>query len=220
MSWDYVLILLTRMCSASEGQDVWFLVGPFVYFCTSRTRTAKALARLRMRRLASAFADRLCYKYYMCIISWAGPVKFVPFADILSVSAVSSVAWYTSDRQFFKCMLLFYFQVCFEEVLGEPAGVNSIDCVWRTSYMCFECGKNLCYKILTTLCGICIALYWGCNFAETAFNHVWCYTPCMRDFSIMVGCWQRAFGTVINCCIVPICTGCGHCLSQITITRK
>ena len=55
----YNLILQTR--SHPVGLDVWFLVGPFVYFHTSCVRTAKALAR---RRLAWAFAVRLCDKYH------------------------------------------------------------------------------------------------------------------------------------------------------------
>ena len=41
------LILQTRMRSHPVGLDVWFLVGPFVYFHTSCVRTAKALVRLR-----------------------------------------------------------------------------------------------------------------------------------------------------------------------------
>ena len=40
-------ILQTRICSHPVELDVWFLVGPFVYFHTSCVRTAKALARLR-----------------------------------------------------------------------------------------------------------------------------------------------------------------------------
>ena len=111
-------------------------------------------------------------------------------------------------------------QVTFEEVLGEPEGVRSIDCIWRNGYACFECGKSLCYKILTTFCGLCIALYWGCDFAATAFNHVWCYTPCMRDFSICVGCYQRGFGTIVNCCVAPFCEACAMMFSKITIMKK
>ncbi|KAH3892475.1 hypothetical protein DPMN_016593 [Dreissena polymorpha] len=38
------------------------------------------------------------------------------------------------------------------------------------AYTCFECGKGLCYKLLTTFCGICIALGWGCDFAMIAFT--------------------------------------------------
>ena len=39
------LILQTHMCSHPVGLDVWFLVGPFVYFHTLCVWTAKALAR-------------------------------------------------------------------------------------------------------------------------------------------------------------------------------
>ena len=71
------LLLQTRMRSHPVGLDVWFLVGPFVYFHTSCMRTAKPLARLRgcsgetarMRRLAWAFAGRLCDKYHN-LMSW------------------------------------------------------------------------------------------------------------------------------------------------------
>ena len=41
------LILQTHMRSHPVRLDVWFLVGPFVFFHTSCVRTAKALARLR-----------------------------------------------------------------------------------------------------------------------------------------------------------------------------
>ena len=41
------IILQTRMRSHPLGQDVWFLVGPFVYFNTSCERTMKTLAKLR-----------------------------------------------------------------------------------------------------------------------------------------------------------------------------
>ncbi|KAL4226695.1 Caveolin-1 [Mactra antiquata] len=113
-----------------------------------------------------------------------------------------------------------HIKVQFEDVLGEPEGAHAIDCVWKLSYKCFECGKNLCYKIMTTLCGICIALCWGCDFAATAFNHVWCYTPCLRDFSICVGCFQKVYGTVINCCCGPFCETCGLLFSKIKIQKS
>ena len=49
ISWDYGAFcpLQTRMCSHPVGLDVWFFVGPFVYFHTSCEQTAKALVRLR-----------------------------------------------------------------------------------------------------------------------------------------------------------------------------
>ena len=112
------------------------------------------------------------------------------------------------------------FQVAFEDVLAEPEAIHSADCVWSNSYKCFECGKNCCYSILTYLCGICIALAWGCDFAMVSFNHVWCYTPCMRDWSICIGFFQKLYGSILNCCIGPACDACGRCFSNIVIMKK
>ena len=64
------LILQTRMRSHPVGLDVWFLVGPFVYFHTSCVRTAKALARLR--GCAGSHEPSLVAYVISTIISWAG----------------------------------------------------------------------------------------------------------------------------------------------------
>ncbi|XP_060078224.1 caveolin-1-like [Ylistrum balloti] len=111
-------------------------------------------------------------------------------------------------------------QVSFEDVLGEPVGINSIDCVWKNSYWCFNCGKNCCYKFMTCLCGICIALYWGCEFAIIAFDQIWCITPSLRVFSIYCGCAQKFFGTVVNCFLAPVCETFGLMFSKIHVTNK
>ena len=77
-----------------------------------------------------------------------------------------------------------YIQVQFDDVLAEPEGAHSADCVWQNSYKCFNCGMACWYKILTYCCGICIALGWGCAFAEVAFSAIWIWTPFMRLLTI------------------------------------
>ena len=64
------LILQTRMRSHPVGQDVWFLVGPFLYFHTSCVRTAKALVRLH--RCTGLPEPSLVAYVISTIISWAG----------------------------------------------------------------------------------------------------------------------------------------------------
>ena len=64
------LIIQTRMRSHPVGLDVWFLVGPFVYFPTSCVRTAKALARLRIRAVSPE--PSLVAYVISTICSWAG----------------------------------------------------------------------------------------------------------------------------------------------------
>ena len=60
------LVLQTLMRSHPVGLDVWFLVGPFIYFHTSRVRTTKALVRLRgcAGSPEPSLAGRLCDKYH------------------------------------------------------------------------------------------------------------------------------------------------------------
>merc|ERR1712226_1556846 len=96
-------------------------------------------------------------------------------------------------------------QVQFEDVLAEPEGVRSIDCVWKLSYTCFTCWLNLCYKLSTLCCGICIAAEWGCEFAYIAFAHVWILTPCMRALDINCTVFRRIYNMFTECLVTPCC---------------
>ena len=51
------------------GLDVWFLVRPFVYFHTLCVHSEGSDETAQMRRLAWAFAGRLCDKYHN-LMSW------------------------------------------------------------------------------------------------------------------------------------------------------
>ncbi|OPL33199.1 hypothetical protein AM593_00717, partial [Mytilus galloprovincialis] len=84
-----------------------------------------------------------------------------------------------------------HIKIAFEDTIAEVPGAHAIDCVWRNSYRCFEGGKSCCYKFLTAICGICIALYWGCCFACLAFEHIWCVTPSLSAFRIECGAWRN-----------------------------
>ena len=62
-------VLQTHMSNHPVGPDAWFLVGPFVYFHTSCANSEGSGETARMRRLARAFAGRLCDKYHN-LLSW------------------------------------------------------------------------------------------------------------------------------------------------------
>ncbi|XP_063425020.1 caveolin-3-like [Mytilus trossulus] len=97
----------------------------------------------------------------------------------------------------------------FNDVIAEPDGIHSIDCVWKLSSKCFELWKKLCYIIMTTCCGMCIAAEWGCEFAYIAFYHIWFITPCMKVLEINCGVCQKIYALCINCCMYPLCEACG-----------
>ncbi|PAA76956.1 hypothetical protein BOX15_Mlig006601g2, partial [Macrostomum lignano] len=111
-------------------------------------------------------------------------------------------------------------QVKFEDVLAEPDGAHSMDCVWSNSYKCYTCGLSLSYKIATLFCGIFIALHWGCTFGCVAFNEIWYMTPNCKLFELQMRCIKRFVTVMLECCFGPCCAACGMFFSNITVTNK
>ncbi|XP_050414695.1 caveolin-1 [Patella vulgata] len=112
-----------------------------------------------------------------------------------------------------------HLKVQFEDVLAEPDGARSFECCWNCSRLCFNCSKGCCYKFLTLICALPFALCWGCSFAMITFQHVWHFTPLLRAWMINLGCMQKCFGTLVNCCLAPICEACGLMFSTIHVRQ-
>lgn len=91
-----------------------------------------------------------------------------------------------------------HIQVMYDDILAEPEGAHSIDCVWRNSYKCFNCGLNCCYKLLSTIFGIFLALGWGCTFAMITFHEVWIITPFIRAVNIILTNIRKLFSIALN----------------------
>ncbi|XP_034308290.2 caveolin-1-like isoform X1 [Crassostrea angulata] len=102
-----------------------------------------------------------------------------------------------------------HIKVAFEDVLAEPDGIQSNTCVWTLSNLCFRFWRSCTYKLMTLTCGMCIAMYWGCEFSYIAFMHIWYVTPCLRILEINCVSCQKIYALCINCWIVPFCEACG-----------
>ena len=92
-----------------------------------------------------------------------------------------------------------YIQVSFDDVLAEPEGAHSMDCVWSNSHKCFNCGMKCYYKIATLLCGLCYALHWGCMFGAVAFEAIWFWTPVLRLLTIALFPVRKVMAIFLNC---------------------
>ena len=64
-----------------------------------------------------------------------------PFYNKCNISR-DSLAW----ACFYESNFL---QVAFEDVIAEPDGAHSNDCVWKCSFRCFTGAKLCCYRLLT-----------------------------------------------------------------------
>ncbi|GIX73738.1 caveolin-1 [Caerostris extrusa] len=105
----------------------------------------------------------------------------------------------------------------FDDVIAEPEGTYSVDCVWKSSNRLFTCSKNCCYKTLTLICGLPIAFISGCSFACLSFQHIWCISPALRQCRINCHMVRQYFTTVLDSCLGPCCSEMGLCLSRIRI---
>lgn len=121
-------------------------------------------------------------------------------------STIYNVNFRTYKNYFFVFILQTLF---FDDVIGEPDGTHSLDCVWKLSRACFEFWKGCCYKINTLCCGCCIAMHWGCEFAYIAFAHIWYITPMFKVLEINCSVCQRLYSMCINCCMTPVCEAFG-----------
>lgn len=107
----------------------------------------------------------------------------------------------------------------FDDVIGEPEGAHSIDCVWTNAYKCFSGGRNCCYTVLTVICGLPLALCWGCEFACLTFSHVWQVTPCLKYATIEVMACRKMLSLALSCCLAPCCETIGLLFSKIQVTQ-
>ncbi|XP_067929150.1 caveolin-3-like [Watersipora subatra] len=93
--------------------------------------------------------------------------------------------------------------VLFEDMIGEPDGAHSADCVWSCAFKVFTGSKKICYLLLTTICAVPMALFWGCTIACVTFNHIWHVTPCYKIMQINLLCCQRFISLFINTFMAP-----------------
>lgn len=108
-------------------------------------------------------------------------------------------------------------QVDFEDVIAEPAGTYSFDGVWKASFTTFTVTKYWCYRLLTALVGIPLALVWGIFFGILSFIHIWAVVPCIKSYLIEIHCLSRVYSICVHTFCDPLYEAMGKCLSNIRI---
>ncbi|KAM9227620.1 caveolin-3 [Leptosomus discolor] len=102
-------------------------------------------------------------------------------------------------------------KVDFEDVIAEPVGTYSFDGVWKASYTTFTVSKYWCYRLLSAILGIPLAVVWGFLFALISFCHIWAVVPCIKSYLIEIQCVSRIY----SLCIHTFCDPLFEALSKI-----
>ncbi|KAJ9579214.1 hypothetical protein L9F63_024678, partial [Diploptera punctata] len=107
--------------------------------------------------------------------------------------------------------------VQWDDVIGEPEGVRSVNCVWKLSSWCFRCSRNCCYIFMTLLLGPIAALCLGCTFACLAFEHIWCIAPCLRVHKITCAATRNFLQACTHAVVIPCTEALGFFWSKINV---
>ncbi|KAM7307133.1 caveolin-3 [Ixodes scapularis] len=110
-----------------------------------------------------------------------------------------------------------YLQVEFDDVFAEPEGTYSIDGVWKAAAKTFTQTKNVCYKALSLVCAIPLALVVGVSFACLSFQHIWCTGPAIRHCRINCHVVREYMRVILESCCAPCFSEMGLVLSRIRV---
>ncbi|KAG8516859.1 Caveolin-3 [Galemys pyrenaicus] len=110
--------------------------------------------------------------------------------------------------------------VDFEDVIAEPEGTYSFDGVWKVSYTTFTVSKYWCYRLLSTLLGVPLALLWGFLFACISFCHIWAVVPCIKSYLIEIQCISHIYSLCIRTFCNPLFAALGQVCSNIKVMLR
>ena len=140
------LILQSHMRSHPVGLDVWFLVGPFVYFHTSSVRIATALVRLC--GCAGSHEPSLVAYVISTIISWTGSNCF--FFFFFFMRTAKTLIRLSGYPVFAGCTCLYLFcrASAFENTVQRCIKKNwiTLACMWSF---------NFTFQLKTNDLGVC-----------------------------------------------------------------
>jgi len=111
-------------------------------------------------------------------------------------------------------------KVDFEDVIAEPDGTHSLDGVWKLSYTTFTVSKYWCYRVLSAVFGIPVALLWGFLFACISFCHIWAVVPCIKSCLIESQCISQIYSLIIKTFCDPFFEALGKVFSSIKVALR
>lgn len=111
-------------------------------------------------------------------------------------------------------------RISFHEIIAEPEGYHSSKYIWHLSNEVYVFCKDFFYQILSLICGIPMAAFWGLIFAFIACAHVWIYSPLKRSHMIKMGCMAEFWSVILKVVFNPLFDSCGKILSQVNIEKK
>ncbi|XP_060784394.1 caveolin-2 [Neoarius graeffei] len=110
-----------------------------------------------------------------------------------------------------------HLKVDFEDLIGEPSSIHSLDSVWIGSHALFELIKFVFYRVLTTLLAIPMAFVAGLVFAILSCIHIWVLMPLVQSCMLMLPSIQVMWSSLMDTFLRPVFLSASSCLSSINV---
>lgn len=113
-----------------------------------------------------------------------------------------------------------HLQVMWDDIIGEPQGLRSLDCTWNCSKCCFQKTLNCCYILMTLLYAPLFAFCAGCSFAAISFQSIWATGPGMRLCKINMAIVRKVNLVCMAAVCAPICETTGLLFSKLKLRTQ
>ncbi|XP_059146746.1 caveolin-3-like [Physella acuta] len=109
-------------------------------------------------------------------------------------------------------------KVAFEEIFAEPhQTVYSFDSVWALSICVFNGTKLWSYRVLTLVCAVPLAVFWGLHFGLLSCCTIWCCRPLTKACEINFSCLKAFLQIILDSMWRPSFEAFGYILHNIRV---
>uniref|UniRef100_A0A183BKP0 Caveolin n=1 Tax=Globodera pallida TaxID=36090 RepID=A0A183BKP0_GLOPA len=105
------------------------------------------------------------------------------------------------------------------DIFGEPDAVHSLNGVWKTALTVFLAVRNFCYKTLSLVFAVPLAVVFGVLFALLSTLSVFVFVPIGRLLSIPFGWLAKLWSVLVSAVCDPLCRSIALICGNVKVSR-
>jgi len=110
--------------------------------------------------------------------------------------------------------------VQFEDIIGEPDPTHGFEFIWRLTFLIFNVTRFWVYRFVAAILAIPFALFWAIIFAFINISTIWCCTPSLRVFDLLLHYVHRVWSGLIRTLLDPIFSSAGLLFNNMRSKRE
>merc|ERR1712215_394718 len=113
-----------------------------------------------------------------------------------------------------------HLQVEWDDLIGEPDGVKTMDCAWDLSKKCYSGCLGCCYTLVTCFYAPFLGCYMGIGMAYMVFAHVWLIGPITRMVKMTLFLIRKITLLFLGACMNPYVESAALIFSKMKVRHQ